>query len=48
MGRTIPRVLARCIAAGITVLMAPSDPNDRDGDRRSYVMGMHARRGLRV
>jgi hypothetical protein len=34
----IPRVLARCIAAGIAVPMVPSDPADKDGDRRSYVM----------
>jgi len=33
-----PRVLARCMAAGITVPEVPSDPRDEDGDRRSYVM----------
>ena len=34
----IPRMLARCIAAGIAVPEVSSDPYDKDGDRRSYVM----------
>jgi len=37
-GLAIPRVLARCMAAGIAVPEVPSDPYDRDADRRSYVM----------
>ena len=35
---TMPRVLARCVAAGIAVPVLPSDPHDENGDRRSYVM----------
>jgi len=34
----LPRVLARCMAAGIAVPEVPSDPFDHDGDRRSYVI----------
>jgi hypothetical protein len=34
----IPRVLARCIAAGTMVPEVPSDPYDDNGDRRAYVM----------
>src|SRR5262249_44281734 len=34
----IPRVLARCMAAGVSVPVLPTDPYDEKGDRQSFVM----------